>query len=81
MSFQLPPASDTVREAYRQFAGTCGLVVMADLEEQIPGDFCPENQYVTAHNLGMMHILRILALRVAETMQPKPSLPEQTTNG
>jgi len=51
------------------------------LESQIPGDFCPDNQYVTAHNLGQLRMLQIIGLRLAESQANRTLLPEHVSHG
>ena len=82
-AISLRPASTETLDAYRQLASMPAMVqaIVDDLQEQIPGDFCPDNQYVTAHNLGSLRILQILSVRLAEGQNPKPSLPEHSSHG
>jgi len=82
-SWGLPPATEETWRAYREWA-SCGAMVqtiLSDLEAQIPGDFCPENQYVTAYNLGQLRVLQILAARLAESQTKRTVLPESSTHG
>jgi|GEM_PF-6917253 len=79
----LTQASDETLRAYREFAA-CGLMaqtILTDLESQIPGDFCPDNQYVTAHNLGQLRMLQIIGLRLAESQANRTLLPEHVSHG
>jgi len=79
----LTQASAETLRAYREFAacGQMAQTILADLESQIPGDFCPENQYVTVHNLGQLRMLQILGLRLAESQTKPTLLPESVSHG
>ena len=77
----LAPADPKTIEAYRLFAGTCGPLILADLEDQIPGLFDPQNPYVTAHNLGQLSVLQIVTTRIAESQEQTTQFPEKTTDG
>ena len=79
----LTPASEEVQRAYREFAacGEMAQTILTDLEEQIPGDFCPDNQYVTAFNLGQYRVLQRISLRLAQAQTNHPQYPEQVTDG
>lgn len=79
----LTTASAETLRAYREWSalGEMAQTIVSDLESQIPGDFCPDNQYVTAYNLGQLRVLQIIGMRVAQAQTEQPSLPEQVSNG
>lgn len=82
-AISMTQASEQTLRAYHEFAG-CGEMaqtILTDLESQIPGDFCPENQYVTAYNLGQIRVLQMIAVRMAEAQTNQPEYPQEVTDG
>ncbi len=75
--------SEAAKRAYRQFAAMTEMAeaILQDLADQIPGDFDPQNQYITAYNLGQYRTIQRIELRMAQARQTQEQYPEAVTHG